>query len=109
MLAQVTYRSNSKPFGDVLSHDQRVSVVEAEIVGHADALFTESITHGGRRHPALHLQYLFADGAGVLRVHRDVPMEQRLPDDHRSAKPLAMLRLNAVVQKQLLRDLAQDV
>ncbi len=95
MRAQIADRSNVASRGGVASHDQRVSVVEAEFIGNPDAESGEFSPKRLERNNARRFQNLFGDRPGVFGIERDLAGAERFPENDRSAHSLAVLRVEA--------------
>src|ERR1041384_5554180 len=95
MLLQIAHRANAASFCAITSHDERVSIIEAERFGHSNACFAELVRDLIERQFVAAFQNLLHDRAGVFRINVDLPAAKRLPKNDRAAHTLTMLGRNS--------------
>src|SRR5207248_1514647 len=109
MFLQITDCSNSECVCPIAPHDQRVGIVEAERLGHADSDFAKLVRDWFKRQLIAAFQNFLGDRSGVLGINVDLSGAKRFPDDDRTAHALTMLSGNSSIAKTSLGDFTENV
>src|SRR5205814_8100300 len=109
MCLQIADRANAELSCAITAHDQRVGIVEAERLGHADSRLVKLVRDLFKRQLIAPLQNFLGDRAGVLGINVDLSGAKSFPDDDRTAHALTMLSGNSSIAKTSLGDFTENV